>query len=307
MKVTNRNAFPEALLRAVENDPYSKGDSEFSVTELLTPPRISALKRTHAAELEEDVEDRLYSLYGQIAHSILERSAHERVITEIRYFGEVSGARVSAQVDTLDIERGRLSDWKFTTAWGFKRGAGPKPEWVAQLNMQLELLRQNGLDATSLEIVGLIRDFSKMEARRNLDYPRLPVQRVSLPVWPRAKTIAYMSERIRMHRLARTTLPTCTSEDRWERPTKYAVMKRGGKRAVKLYDTEIEAQTHALSAPNLHVVFRPGESIRCSAYCAAAPFCSQHQALKTQEQDAASESQPGTDPNGSAETENEAS
>jgi hypothetical protein len=171
MKFSNRSGLPDALLQAIENDPYNKGDAEFSITELLKPARQATLQERHRNELEEDVEDQLFRLYGQIAHVILER-ANRTGFAEKRLYGLIGGARISGQLDTLDMDGGTLSDWKFTTSWGFKPGTPPKPEWVAQLNMQLELLRQNGMNATKLQIVGLLRDYSKMEGRAEHRLPQ---------------------------------------------------------------------------------------------------------------------------------------
>jgi hypothetical protein len=276
MKLTNRSGLPQALLNAVQNDPYDKGAADFSVTELLKPARQAALQRLHHDEIEEDVEDRLYSLYGQVAHVILERANHN-AIAEKRYFGLIDGVRVSAQLDTLDLDGGTLSDWKFTTAWGFKADKPVKPEWVAQLNMQLELLRQNGLDAKALQIVGLIRDFSKPEARRDPAYPQVPVVTVPMPMWERQKTVAYMRERIILHTQARLSLPKCSEEERWAKPTIWAVKKKGNQKAERggLHTTEAAALAHAAKDKNFQVEFRPGENTRCELYCNVAEFCSQ--------------------------------
>jgi hypothetical protein len=276
MKLTNLSGLPEALVRAVSNDPYTKGDSEFSVTELISPPRQAALKAKHAHEIEEDVEDRLYSLYGQITHLILER-ANGKAIAEKRYFGTIAGARVSAQVDTLDLENGVLSDWKFTTAYKFKGGQAPPNEWEMQLNFQLELLRQNGLDAKTLQIIGLIRDFSKLEARRDANYPQKSVQIMPIDLWERSKTLKLFEERVILHKQARLTLPLCNDEERWARPTKYAVMREGQARAVKLFESQAEAEAYAKEGKKLSVEVRPGELIRCTSYCPVAPFCTQFQ------------------------------
>ena len=40
--ITNVLNLPEAIVRAVTRDTYSKGQAEFSVTELLLPPRVRA-------------------------------------------------------------------------------------------------------------------------------------------------------------------------------------------------------------------------------------------------------------------------
>jgi hypothetical protein len=278
MKFSNRSGLPDALVNAIKNDPYDKGGSEFSVTQLIGPARQAALRETHKDEIEEDAEERLFAFYGQIGHGILER-ANRNAIAEKRYHGVIGGATVSGQLDTLDLDGGTLSDWKFTTSWGFKPGTPPKPEWVQQLNMQLELLRQNGMNATKLQIVGLLRDFSKMEAMRNQDYPRQPVVIMPIPMWDRAKTVEFMWSRIVAHREARKMLPECTNEERWAKPDVHAVMKRGRKSAVRLYDTAAEALAHAGTSSDLSVQFRRGTNTRCEAYCNISKFCAQFKSL----------------------------
>jgi hypothetical protein len=278
MRLTNRSNLPDAIVQAVKNDSYNKGDAEFSVTGLLQPPRISALKQKHDAEIEEDVEDRLWSLLGQSIHTILER-ANRSAIAEKRYFGMIGGVKVSAQVDTLDLERGILSDYKVTTVWKFAEGTETPPDWIAQLNMQLELLRQNGLDATKLQIVGLLRDHQKSKARMDPGYPQSPMMGINIPIWSREKTVAFMWERIVLHQQARISLPECAPADRWERPTVYAVMKKGGKRAVKLYDNEAAARDHASLEANLFVETRVGMSARCAEYCPVSKFCTQYKQM----------------------------
>jgi len=279
MKISNRANLPDALVAAIENDPYTKGTADFSVTELIGPPRIAALKIKHHDDIEEDAEDRLHSLYGQIVHLILER-ANRVGFAEKRLYLESDGSSISGQLDTVELESGTLTDWKFSTVWKFKPGNPAPEEWVAQLNMQLELLRVNGMDAKSLQIVGLLRDFSKLEARRNPDYPKRSVVIMPIPMWEREKTQSFILNRVILHKQARITLPLCTPEERWARPNKYALMKKGGKRAVKLYDSEADAKSHAESDPkNLFVEDRPGDQVRCSAYCGAAPFCAQYEAI----------------------------
>lgn len=48
MKYTNKFNLPDGLARAVMNDPYSKGDADFSVTELLDPPQLTQFRKPHA-------------------------------------------------------------------------------------------------------------------------------------------------------------------------------------------------------------------------------------------------------------------
>src|SRR5438067_8046262 len=162
MKLTNRNNYPDALMRAIARDPYSKGDSQFSITGLIAPARKRVLEKKHWDELEEDVEECVYRLLGQSAHVILERANIED-LAEKRFFIEVDGIKISGQVDALSLTSGILTDWKVTTVYKFKTDEAA-PEWIAQLNMQLEISRQNGLDADRLQIVGILRDWSRAHA-----------------------------------------------------------------------------------------------------------------------------------------------
>lgn len=290
MEITNRNNFPDALVKAILNDPYNKGAADYSITELLNPPRLVALKAKHKDELEDDVEDRLWSLYGQIAHTILERANVSDDIVETRYFATFKAPNgdtrvVSAQVDTLSLVQNCLSDWKFTTAWKFKNNSPPDPNWIAQLNGQLEILRRNNLDAERLRIVGLLRDWSKLEAKRANDYPQKGVISMPIPMWSREQTTSFIEMRIALmeRALAAETevqLPLCTPDERWAKPDIWAVMK--GEKAIKggVCFVEKEAHKKLEATPGARLEFRPGISNRCESYCQVSQFCKQFQSTK---------------------------
>jgi hypothetical protein len=279
VKITNKAGLPEALVKAITNDPYNAGDSDYTATSLLKPARVRALEARHKHEIEEDAEDGLYRLYGQVAHGILER-ANMADLAEKRFFIKVSGFKVSAQIDTLSLDLfGTLSDFKFTTAWGFKSNQEPKPEWVAQLNIQCEILRQNGYEPKALKIIGLLRDFSLRESASNPEYPRGPVAALDIPMWSREQTIAFIQMRIAAHEDAKRDLPECSSDERWAKPDTWAVIKRGQKRAINggVQMTEELAQKVCEKNPGTFVQYRKGESVRCASYCSVAKFCTSYQ------------------------------
>jgi hypothetical protein len=82
MRWTNKYDLPDPIVRAVVFDPYTKGASDFSATELAKPPRLRTLSMKHRDELTEDVSDRLWSLLGQLGHLLLER-AYQKDIYDI--------------------------------------------------------------------------------------------------------------------------------------------------------------------------------------------------------------------------------
>lgn len=274
MKLTNRSGLPEILVRAIQNDTYSKGKSDYSATGLLKPPRIAHLTRKHWNEIEEDVEERLWALYGQIAHLIIERSGAKNDITEDRYFTEVNGKTISAQVDHLCLSEDALTDWKFTTAWKFKSNSLPDKDWEAQLNIQAYILRKNGLDPKKLQIVGLLRDYSKAESFRNQDYPKHAVCVQDIQDWGMDKTEEFIKSRIDIHEKAKLSPPNCTPEERWETKEVWAHMKNGRKSALKLYYTPEGLPELGVGE---YIQHRKGEPKRCALYCPVSKFCEQYQ------------------------------
>lgn len=279
MTITNRSGLPDALIKAIQNDSYDAGDSDFTATSLLKPARIVALERLHKHEIEEDAEDSLWRLYGQIAHSIIER-ANVNDISEKRFFSTFGKHKISAQIDTLCLHNGSLSDYKFTTAWGFKADSNPKQEWIAQLNIQLELLRRNGYNANTLCIVGLLRDWQISKAKEDQNYPQKPVVTLNIPMWSREQTTAFIEMRIAEHLKAREILPECSIEERWAKPDQWAVIKFGQKRAINggvQFNKELALEISEMNS-GTYVEYRPGESVRCKSYCSVSKFCVQYQA-----------------------------
>ena len=273
MKITNRLGLPQPLVDAVRNDGYTTNGADISVTTLLKPPRMVALEKQHEAELEEDASDRIWSLMGQVVHGILER-ADKTGVAERRLSIQVEGWTISGAMDRY-ID-GTLQDYKTVTSYKFKDGGVPI-EYEQQLNIYAEILRQHGHPVNRAEIVGILRDWSKLEARRDPSYPQSQVVVRQVPLWSTEKAQKFIRERVILHQQARISLPLCTEEEQWARPTKYAVMKNGGVRALKLHDTIGEAEFHARQDSNYRVEKRPGEKLRCQSYCPVSRFCTQFQ------------------------------
>lgn len=277
VKLLNRLNLPQAFVDAVANDDYSAGESDITVTALLSPPRQVALKRKHEAELVEDASDRVWNLVGQIGHGILER-ANRVDLVETRFYVNILGWKVGGKFDTLTLENAILSDYKFTTVWKFSKGEVPL-EYIQQLNMLAYILNENGVKVNGLRVIPILRDWSKPEAARSGEgYPKTNVLNLEVPYWEFSKTKAYMEERVRLHQEARTQVDAgqepslCTEEERWVKPTMYATKKVGAKRATKLFTTMKEAQDNL--GGGMIVEVRKGEDVRCQMYCPVSQFCS---------------------------------
>lgn len=278
--LTNVLQLPAPVVAALQHDEYDRGDCDYTVSELLLPPRVLALTRLHADEIEEDAADRIYALLGTAVHLILERTNGD--FGETRLYMEVGGYRIGGKPDHFSLADGVLSDWKVASVWEWILGA--RPEREQQLNIYAELLRENGHAVTRVQNVMIFRDWSKRKARTEQDYPKRQVCVLDQPLWDSARVRGFVVERIGMHRAARTDLPACTAEERWARPPKYAVMQRGRIKALRVLDTEEAARAwRDINAPTpaTSIEHRPGASVRCAdGYCAAAPFCDQWKAIR---------------------------
>lgn len=277
MKFTNKFNLPQAFVDAVKNDDYSKGDADFSVTEILDSPKAAALKKTHWDEIVEDVSDRVWSLFGQVTHVILER-ANKTAIAERRLSIEVEGVKISGGMDLYDVA-GTTTDYKTTSVWSLIYDGAEK--WEKQLNMYAVILRANGHKVERIEAVAILRDWSRRDAERDPSYPQAAVVNVPLTLWPAEIAERFFRERVILHKQARLTgkLPDCTDAERWVRDEKWAVKKIAGKRAEKggVFDNEAAALAFKGFDKNLMIEHRPGVSKRCENYCAALPWCEQGQ------------------------------
>ena len=277
MKILKGN-LPEPLYQAIlkVNSKYSKGEADYSVTQLIDSPRISMLKQQHWDEIEENAEDMIFRFYGQLAHNILAESSDFNVLQEERMFSKIEGKVISGCPDWFDGNV--INDYKITSKYSVAHGV--KEEWVKQLNVYYYLLVDNGWEPKELQIVAICRDAGK-------DDPKVVILPVEM--WDLAQAEAYIRARVNLHEQAKEALPLCTEEERWYSPMIFAVMKTGNKRAIKLFDLKIEANGYMklLQKKEKKLIYideRPGESKRCSKYCNVNKFCSQYLSTEKSEE-----------------------
>lgn len=282
MKITNKFNVPETLFALASRDSYSKGKADYSVTEIISPPRIQRLRETHWHELEQDVADMLWSLLGSALHVVAERSQVANHTTEERLYVKLNGVTLSGAID-LQHDTGDgiiITDYKFTSAWAVR---SDKPEWEQQQNIYKYLVETvKHTPVKALRICALIRDWSRREAAAKPDYPQSPIQIVELPMWTHQEAEAFIKERLELHRMAKVAsdwgeeLPACSEEDRWQRDTAYAVKRKDRKRAIRIFATCEEAEMYAADVQDGYVETRLGEPVRCTGnFCGVAKWCTQ--------------------------------
>ena len=293
MKITNHFNVPEPLVALARKEYYSKGKADYSVTEIMSPPRIQRLKRKHWDDMEQDVTDMLWSMLGSALHVVAERSEVIDHLNEERLFMEIDGVTLSGSIDLQQHVKGgvALKDYKFTSVWAVMND---KPEWEQQLNVYAWMVHKiKGVDIKGLQICAILRDWSTRKAQTESGYPQAQIQMVDIPVWSFDKTEKYVHERIELHKESKVQadwdeeLPECTDEERWMRTTTYAVKKEGRKSAVRVFDAQEDAVKlieESEDKKKLSIEVRKGEPVRCTGnYCGVNKWCSQYQSyLKEQ-------------------------
>lgn len=285
MKVTNRFNVPETLVTLATREYYSKGGSQYSMTELLSPPRVRRLREQYNSEIKTDVTDLMWQMLGSALHVVMERGQTDGHVTEERITAEIDGVTLSGQIDLQSEAEGGLviTDYKFCSAWAVMN---EKPEWEQQLNgykWLVETVKKQKV--VSLKICALIRDYNRHETREG--YPAAPIQMVEIPMWDSVRAETFIRERLELHRNAKVShdfgepLPECSPEERWQSETTYAVKRDGRKTAIRVFKTIEEANALAQKEKG-YVETRPGEPKRCTGnYCGVADWCEQYQRERT--------------------------
>ena len=286
MIFTNNYDLPPAVFAALTRDEYDPGESDFSVTTILKPPREVQLIRRHDFEIVKDAMDMCWSVLGTAIHNIFEEHCEEEAVAEMRMYKTILDQLIGGQLD--HYRDGLITDYKCTSVWSWIFGGNIK-KWTEQQNVYAEIYRDNGLAVKRLRILCFFRDWKFNEYRRNpREYPPCPIMVINLEVWPDGSAVPFMEGRTQLQLnavdLPDEKLPLCTEEEMWAKPDKYGIKKVGNKKASKCTLTEEEAhqwinaaKAKAKKPANYVIDFRPGERTKCERFCDASAFCNQYQ------------------------------
>lgn len=279
MKITNKLNLPQAFVSMAESD-YQYKDKQYSVTTMLKGIKEMILERRYHSNVEQDVSEMIWMLFGQAAHHILEQSQESATEFKEEYLvvDMPNGYKLSGRLDLYCGKEKKVTDYKTCSVWSIIYQDFDK--WKKQLLMYAWMLRKYGFDCDKGEVVAIMKDHSKTKANVDSSYPQLPVQRITFEFTEQdfEEIEEYLIDRFTEIATAETLpdaqiLP-CSLEERWNNGNIYAVMKKGLKRAKKVFDNELDAQQMAeAQGKDFYVEIRPGEDKKCSEYCRANKYC----------------------------------
>jgi hypothetical protein len=281
MIITNKFNLPAGLVKAASTERHNAAGC-ISATTLLKGVKEIILTDRHYDEIEVDVSDLIWAIFGTAVHSLLE-SEGENDFTEQKMSYQIGEITVTGRIDNYNMATGTICDYK--TASVNKVKFNDYSDWNRQGLIYAWLLNRNKFPANQCRFIALLKDHSKTEAERDHQYPSNPVCVYEFPIKSSEifKIGAFIRSRVGEYEKYLTApddeIPPCSADERWDRPSVFAVKKEGRQRAVKLFDLQGEAEAKAAELGTGHYVeHRKGESVKCAHYCSCAGFCNYYQA-----------------------------
>jgi len=282
VKLTNKHNIPQTFVNILQRPTYTKGKAHLSVTQLINSPKIVALTQLFEDEIEQDVSEMVLSIFGTAVHKVLEHGKDENHRIEERLHASIDGWNISGAIDLQIIQEDGISirDYKTTSAWAVMN---EKVEWEQQLNIYAWLVETvKKTKVTDIGMVAIIRDWSRRVPANKEGYPEAPIKELPVKLWPYEERQRFVQDRISKHSECEFavetdgTMPPCTPEEMWERPTTWALKKIDGVRAKSVHATEAEANEALAKAGDKYVIeVRPGERVRCASFCQVNHRCLQ--------------------------------
>lgn len=294
MNFTNKNKFSDEVIKWLLIDEYDYEPGVLSATTLMDPIRKTILKERHREEMEVDVEAFIDRRFGTAVHSSFEKIDYSdrEIIQEKRYHADVGEYRISGKPDMLvPLNKSDLyliRDIKTASVWAAVYG-DKIDDWALQLSIYKYILTQNGIKTLDYaKMIAFYKDWSRKGAEGGGKYPKCKLQEPKIQLLSMEDTEDYIRNQLQEIAIAKELpdddLPLCTEKELWFKPGndaymqdrgngKYAHMREGSTRALKVYDDREMCQA-AVDQDCL------GTVVRCPQYCSVHPFCNQHKEMK---------------------------
>ena len=315
--ITNLSKLPMSLAIWLASDDYdhNKDANTISATSLLKPIKSILLGSSCSAESDIDIVDLVPSRMGTAIHTAIEESwlkpnkdlkaaltalgYPKRVIEavkvnpdpatvteddlaiymEIRTDRDIDNYTITGKFDF--ICDGQLEDFKSTSTY----------TWITQSNREKYIqqgsiyrwLNPHLVTKDTMRINYIFTDWSAAKAKQSKDYPATRVISQEYPLMSVFDTELFIKAKLfelnKYTGMDQDSMPPCTSEELWERPSvfKYYKNPANKSRSTKNFENYWEANQRFIDDGSVgEVVEVKGEVVFCK-YCPAVNACKQAQ------------------------------
>lgn len=273
MKYTNKLDLPEIFLKIISKDEKEPVSHRYSVTELLgNSVKEILLKRKHFNQIETDVIDCTNLIFGTAVHKIMEDNSDPEE-AEVKFEVPYLNCVIVGIAD--NIHGDELSDYK--TATTSKKEFSDYEEQI--LAYAWLRFKRDGIVTKKGKAIVLFKDWSKIKAANNSDYPQSPIYVHKFAI--NDSDYDYIEKVIKekLILVEKGNIINCTEEERWYTGTEYAVYKNASdKRATYVTKSEEDAHNYIRSKCGgaAEIKVRKGEYLKCKYYCNCKKFCDQY-------------------------------
>ena len=288
-KITNKLNLPKQLVDLISSD-YQPKEHQYSCTTILKPTRQVILERRHNDEIEQDVSEMVWCIFGILAHSVIENSQEdvgqfkeEKLKVDLgKYCKELEGYYLSGRSDMIDLLDRCITDWKTASCW--KVIYKDFEDWRKEMLIYAWAVKDMGFEIDKAQAIAFLKDHNKTKAKIDSSYPQLPVwvEKFKFTNKDFKDIEEFIKNRFlelkKYEEVPDEKLPMCSMKERWNDGNKYIVIKKGNKRAAKIHETLEEAQKHLDNLekkyPNVYEIQeRIGEDKKCLEYCSCCKYC----------------------------------
>ena len=282
--LTNKYNLPSPIPEIIMEGGHEPVPNRYSVTDLLGPPLIRTLKHKHHHEIANDVSDYLWMLLGTSLDKLLtDNLMDHQAQNKMEY--EVEGNTI---VGIADVMRDNtIEDWKVTSVNTLSNTARIQ-EWSHQLNMYAWLWDMTkdpkDVEFTQIKIHAYLRDWVAVKAN-DPKYPRCQLHTLNLtpmllsPKGREELVLERLTDHLENPTRECTGFEAGVDNEKWEKPTTYAVKKQGQANACRgtaKLETKEDAEKWIVGQKKpaeYYIETRPGSCFRCDNYCSVSNFC----------------------------------
>lgn len=290
MIITNKYNLPQALVDFAtrKDDTYVRDPQAFGATTLLNGVREIVLKRRHGEEIEQDISDMVWMLFGSAVHKIAE--SHDTSGESEKDYRLVfeNGLALRGRVDYYNNTEQAVEDYKTCSVW--KVIYQDFEDWRKQGVMYALLLAASGKKVVKLRFHALLKDWKAGDYRlallQNKFYPEHAMWTWEYELQPNDfdEIVKFAGDKLKEVEkallLTDDELPVCSPSERWNDGDKYAVMKNGRVSALRVLDNREDADTYLREKGGDFIEVKKGVDRKCEDYCLVKEFCQHYKGNK---------------------------